>query len=187
MRLSSTTATRLSSTSTTPRTTAGHLGPPRVTAGHFGPPRTTTGRLGPPHATRATAWAILGFARRFRCGNSSRLIYFMCLPCTSYLARTQRPQQGARWRHNAAGRRGHRRLSARCGPTAARAPRTAVSIARSRVSAPWAPVSTGVRHETAERGPRLAEVPRRAESAPGRFSDAPGGVGVPSLLRPWGS
>jgi len=88
---------------------------------------------------------------------------------------------------DAAGRRGHRRLSARCGPTAARAPRTAVSIARSRVSAPWAPVSTGVRRETAERGPRLAEVPRRAESAPGRFSDAPGGVGVPSLLRPWGS
>ena len=29
----------------------------------------------------------------------SRLFYFMCLPCTSYLARTQRPQQGARWRH----------------------------------------------------------------------------------------
>jgi hypothetical protein len=88
---------------------------------------------------------------------------------------------------DAAGRRGHRRLSARCGPTAARAPRTAVAIARSRVSAPWAPVTTGVRRETAERGPRLAEVPRRAESALERFSDAPGGIEASALLRLWGS
>ena len=90
-------------------------------------------------------------------------------------------REATRCENRAASRRARRRLSARYGATPSRAPGAAVETARPRVSAPLAPTSARARRETAERGPRLAEVSRRAESASERFSDAPGGGGAYAL------
>ena len=92
--------------------------------------------------------------RRFRQRHSSRASQVIWLERRAL-------SKAARWEHLAASRRGRRRLSAWHGPNVMCAPRTSVVIAHPRVSAPLAPVSTGVRRETAERRPRLAEAPGR--------------------------
>ena len=119
-------------------------------------------------------------ARRFRSGHSSRPFQVLWLEREG----VGKPHGGD---NRAASRRARRRLSARYGPTPGRAPSATVAIARPRVSAPPAPAPARARRETAERGPRLAEDSRRAESASERFSDASGGGGASRLLRPWGS
>ena len=131
-------------------------------------------------STASVQWHFISRTpRRFRSGHSSRPLQVLWLEREGF----GKPHGGD---NRAASRRARRRLSARYGPTRGRAPSATVAIARPRVSAPPSPAPARARRETAERGPRLAEDSRRAESASERFFDAPGGGGASRLLRSWG-